>query len=33
MEVSNASYRMPKEIFNAWLKELLDVVRATTHRA
>lgn len=24
MEVSNASYRMPKEIFNVWLRELLD---------
>ncbi len=24
MEISNASYRMPKEIFNEWLKSLLD---------
>ena len=24
MEVSNASYRMPKELFNVWMKELLE---------
>ena len=37
MEVSNASYRMPKELFNAWLKELLDELAASkvahTYRA
>ena len=24
MEISNASYRMPKELFNVWLRDLLD---------
>ncbi len=28
MEVLNASFRMPKEIFNQWLKELLDEISA-----
>ena len=33
MEISNASYRMPKEIFNEWLKTLLDEIKgsARTH--
>ncbi len=29
MEVSNASYRMPKELFNEWMKELLDELAAS----
>lgn len=29
MEVSNASYRMPKEIFNVWLQELLDELESS----
>jgi len=29
MEVLNASFRMPKEIFNEWLKELLAEVKAS----
>jgi len=28
LEVLNASFRMPKEIFNCWLKELLDEISA-----
>jgi len=27
MEISNASYRMPKEIFNQWLKSLLNEIK------
>ena len=29
MEVSNASFRMPKEIFNQWLKDLLEEISAS----
>ncbi len=29
MEVLNAAYRMPKEIFNEWLEELLDEIEAS----
>lgn len=29
MDVLNASFRMPKEVFNAWLKELLAEIRAS----
>jgi len=29
MEVLNAAYRMPKEIFNQWIEELLDELEAS----
>jgi bcr-type benzoyl-CoA reductase subunit C len=29
MEISNASFRMPKEVFNEWLKTLLNEIRAS----
>lgn len=29
MEISNASFRMPKEIFNEWLKILIDEIKAS----
>jgi bzd-type benzoyl-CoA reductase N subunit len=32
MEVSNASYRMPKEAFNEWLRELLTELEASSVR-
>jgi bzd-type benzoyl-CoA reductase N subunit len=34
MEVLNASYRMPKEVFNEWLEELLEEIAASgnTHK-